>query len=444
MIWFLHSYEPAIVVTTAPSVRQVRRLWQRIRAIIRNSKVPLMTKGLRPVNCYWEIGEEWYAEGVATTDGEKFRGDHGPNMLFIFDEANGVPSFAYEEVVNMCTAPNNKIVLVGNPTNPVGEFFDAFNKPRLGWKTMEICSMDHPNVTTGKQIFPGAVSRAWVNERVHKLCTPVDARDIDKKKNDFQWPKGSSNWYRPGPAFYSRVLGQFPTEGPDQLIPVGWLVNARNDKRPLYQIDETAPVDIGVDVAYSGGDYCVAYARRGPCVIDRIKWQGLDPEHAKGRVAEFIEEFATNRKIPVGSVAVDAIGIGAGLAYGLMGMRDSGTIHCNQVLAVQVSERATKRADDAEYENKRAEIAFDLAERFRSGRVDLSRITDDAYDDLEAQCTQIERQRSPQSLRHKIESKDSIRKKTGISPDDFDALCLCFIDNADTFAEHFASLIVAR
>lgn len=434
IIWFLHSFDPAIIVTTAPTTDQViRLLWQEIRKQCRAATVPLLP-GLKPVRAQWHVTDMWYAIGLCTDRGERFRGTHAANMLFWFDEGNGVPPFAYDEAENMCTAPGNKIVAVGNPTDPSGPFFDAF-KGKSGWKTLTISALEHPNVIHGRQIYPGAASRRWVEDRISKLCMRVDPSEVQAGL-DFEWPPQSGIWYRPSAIFQARVLGQFPTEAPDTLISFTSIHNARH-RTPLPQ-DETAPVDMGVDVAYQGADACVVFTRRGQSVIRRDKWYGRDPDQAKGKVLAIARELNTHG-LHIGTIAVDAIGIGAGLASGLATAREEGHLQCQRVLGVQVSERAQNAET---YINRRAELGFALSERFRLGEIDLTPLGDDA-DDFEDQASQIKWKFEPRTGRYKIEAKDDIRKRLGFSPDDFDAMYLAFIETVDIFADSYAQLVSA-
>jgi phage terminase large subunit len=431
-LWFLHAFAPAIVVDTAPGREQVRNeMWREIRKQASQSKVKLFG-GIMPKEPFWHVSDDCYMQGIATDAGGKFRGKHGPNMLFIFNEATDVPAWAFEEAENMCTAPNNKILLLGNPIKPQGLFFDAFREKDKIWTKVTLNCLDHPNVLRGEDIIPGAVSRKWVMDRIAKLCTPIEKVE-DRKPMDFEFPKGSGQWYRPSPVFQARVLGEFPDDSPDCLIPLSLVIAARNNRLDL---DETAPIDIGVDVSYKGVDHTVIFARQGMSVLSRRRWQGKDPTKTSKEVGIMIKDF-TAKGYRVGTVAVDAIGIGAGVASNLRDMKDENIIECSRILSIQVSEAAV---DSKRFANKRAEMAFALAERFQQMRIDLTRLGDDATE-FEEQATQINIGYQTGSLRYLLESKDQIREKIGVSPDDFDAMFLAFTDTVDTFAEDYGSLI---
>jgi hypothetical protein len=429
--WYLHAFGPCTLVTTAPSKHQLKmEIWKEIRKQAKQAKVPLLP-GLLPIETLWRVREDWFAAGYSTDSGEKFRGEHAENMLFILDEASGIPPFVWEEVVNMCTAPGNKILALGNPLHASGEFADCFMSDS-SWHQVTISCLDHPNVIHGRQIIPGAVSRSWVNERVHKLCMEIDLDQVDKA-TDIEWPAESGRWWRTSPIFDARVLGRIPTQGPNILIGLAQVAYART--RPPIEIDELAPVDFGLDVAYQGGDACVLTARRGPCVIRRDKWYGRDPEETTRKTAGVCKEYI-RQGLRIGTIAVDAIGIGAGVASGLRALKDDGDLDAQRVIAVQVSERALLTK---EYADKRAELAFALADRFRLNAIDLTRIGD-AGDDFEMQASRI-KWGYDRTGRYKLQSKDEIRKVTRVSPDDFDSLMMCFIDTSDSFASDYVDLM---
>jgi len=387
--------------------------------------------GLMPKEPGWDVSADHYMQGRATNEGERFRGKHGPNMLFIFDEGPGIPLWAWDEAENMCTAPNNRILAIGNPIVTGGPYHECF-KPESDWETLTLNCLDHPNVRENSEVIPGAASREYVERQIGKHCVRIAADEA--QGFDFEWPVGSGIWYHPDAYFLGHVLGEFPEQGPDCLVSTAWMYQARNVQIP---IDETTVVDVGVDVARKGLDYCVAFTRRGPSFLERRKWQGKDVERSKREVAHLIRE-QNAAGLRVGTVAIDAIGIGAGLADSLALMAEEGEIRCERVLAIQVSERA----DDPErYADKRSELAFRFAERLRVGGVDLTRLGEDA-DDLESQATQIMTDYDRLG-RSRVEEKDKIRERVGVSPDDFDAAALCTIDTTDTFAEDYAAVMSA-
>jgi phage terminase large subunit len=426
----------SIVITTAPSEAQVKnQIWQEMRKQIADANkrgAGIDTRGMKPSDPEWSLGPLNYARGIATNHPERFKGDHHRNMLVVIDEGPGVPKYVMDGAEQMASAKGNIILLSGNPTNPTGLFFDAFGA-KSPWTQITLSALDHPNVTSGRTMIPGAVSREAVERDIAMHCMPLNDDD-EHDPLDFEYPRNSGQWYRPDNIFLCRRMGEFPREGEETLIPV-YLIEAAKENRQA--IDTATPVDIGVDIARKGGDYTVCYARRGQSVLKRIRWKGYDTEESSRKIAALCTSYVRDA-VPVGTIAVDAIGMGVGTADRLVHMREEGHIHCDRVLCVQVSEKGLNRDT---YSTQRAELAFGLAERFKSGQIDLSRLGSDVGD-FEADVAAI--QITPDS-RGKLNytEKEVMRKLIGHSPDDFDAMCLAFIDTVDTFADNFSHVMSA-
>jgi hypothetical protein len=435
--WFKSAFRPSTVITTAPSEDQVKRqIWDELRKQVETANkngACIDVSGMKPSECEWRMAAKDAARGIATNHPERFKGDHNPHMLVVIDEAPGTADWVLEGAFQMCSAKHNIIVLVGNPVKPSGFFHEAF-APKSPWTKITLSALDHPNVTTGKEFIPGAVSKEAVERDIKLHCVLLDSGQ-ERDQYDFEYPRNSGIWYRPDNIFMCRVMGEFPRESEDTLIPMYQIEHAKNNRIP---IDTNIPVDIGVDVAYKGGDHTVIWARRGCCVIERLRWRGHDPEESSRKIAGLCKTYVQNG-CPVGTIAVDAIGMGAGIAARLDHMRDEGEIHCDRVLAVQVSEKGKNRE---QYSTIRAELAFALAERFKEQQIDLSRVTD-RINEFETDAGAIEKGFDSR-MKLTYSSKEDIRKKIGRSPDDFDAMCLCFIDTTDTFAADFASLLSAN
>src|SRR5574344_2192809 len=77
--WFLTTHPQSIVVSTAPTARQVRELlWHEINNIYKNSRYPL---GGRCTTVNWTLGAKWFAVGLSTDDPNRFQGFHAEHLL---------------------------------------------------------------------------------------------------------------------------------------------------------------------------------------------------------------------------------------------------------------------------------------------------------------------------------------------------------------------------
>jgi hypothetical protein len=236
-LWFLSCFYPAKVVTTAPTWFQVKDiLWSELRAAHASSEFPIGGKlNLTEL----KIEDDWFAVGISTRESvgnrefgaTKMQGFHSKNLLVLLDEAAGVPTEIWKGADSLTTGGNNRILAVGNPASPTGDFFDCFKSET--WHKIAISCLDHPNVISGKELIPGAVTREWVE---------------DKKKE----------WGEDSPLFKAKVLGEFPEEGENTLFPLTWV-----EKAMERELSREGVKRLGCDVARYGEDKTVIYQEIG-------------------------------------------------------------------------------------------------------------------------------------------------------------------------------------
>lgn len=369
--WFVRCFEPALVLTTAPTQRQVKeQLWKEIASLHRQANLPgtLTTVDLA-------VSPSQKALGLTTNTPERFQGWHEKNILIIVDEASGVEESIYQAIEGCLTTENAKLLLIGNPNNASGSFFEAFRSDLYDAHHIE--AADVP-----VEILPAD----WAAER----CL---------------------EWGPDSPLYQVRVLGNFPDQGEDSLIRMSWAQLAQ--ERELERAMESG-VEAGVDVARYGGDETVCYLRREGCVLQSDGWRGNDLMATSGRIASLAREHGAQ------TIKVDDIGVGGGVTDSLQHtFRGTGVT----VTGVNVGEAAF---DTEKFANRRAELYWGLRERFREG--DISIPADDSL--LLDQLTQIRFSYTPRG-QIKIESKDEMKKRRPAgtkwqSPDRADALMLAF------------------
>jgi hypothetical protein len=376
-IWFLTVFKPSKVITTAPTWTQVEKvLWGEISAAYRSSRIPL---GGELLSTQWKIAEDCFALGISTREGveqrdfgsTKLQGFHSPNLLVILDEAAGVPPETWTGATSLATGSNNRIVAIGNPASPSGPFYETFKSPI--WHKIEISCLEHPNVTTGETVIPGAVTGDWVEER-------------------------KAEWGENSPLFQAKVLGQFPVEGSDTLIPLSWVERAIGAK---VAGDERK--SIGCDVARFGEDETVIFKSLGNTyeLVESVNKRATN--ETAGRLVLAAKDAGAE------FVAVDDTGVGGGVTDML---REQG------MSVVPVNFGAV--AEDPErFANLKAEIFWNLREDFEKSRIS---VPDDAV--LMNQIASI-RYSLTSKGQIKIESKDEAKKRGLRSPDRADALAIC-------------------
>jgi hypothetical protein len=391
VLWFLYNHEPSIVITTGPTMRQVKGiLWKEIAVAHRSAQFRL---GGTLLQQELKLAPNWWAWGftAADTDPDRFQGFHEENVLVVVDEASGVSPDIYLAVDGILTSQNARELEIGNPTDPSSSFAGSFRKPRV--KKISISAFDTPNFTAFGITQEDIASGEWREKITGDLPYPTLVTP--------EWVRDKyEDWGPENPLYRSRVLAEFPSEGVDTLIPMAWVEAAQN-----RELEPTEPNVLGVDVAVEGDDLCVIAQRRGPVLRIRKRWGKTDTMTTTGHVVRELEE--TGAEI----AQVDVVGVGAGVVHRL-GEMDK------PVAAAS----AGKNANDPEkYANQRAEWFWGLRSRFESGDIDL----DPADEDLAAQLCAIKWKPDSRG-RVQLQKKELMKKEIGCSPDDADAAAIAF------------------
>jgi hypothetical protein len=218
-------------------------------------------------------------------------------------------------------------------------------------------------------------------------------------------------WGEDSPMWYSRVLGDFPEQGEDTLIPLA-LIEQAHFRYLSTPIDTSAPIRLGVDVARFGSDSSIITASQGLHATKRKTSKKLDLMTLCGEV---IDTYTTDHATQIN---VDVCGLGAGVVDRLIELG-------YPVTGVNVGSAAT---ESSHYLNLRAEAFWNLRDEFRDGAIAI----DPADEDLAAELSSIKYGFDSKG-RTKIESKEDMKKRSGgVSPDNADALMLSRIVVPDT------------
>lgn len=376
VIWFLYCFPPSKVITTAPTWNQVEKLlWSEISKAHRSSRIPL---GGHLLLTNLKIRDEWFATGFSTagTNAEreygapKFQGYHSPNMLIVLDEGPGVDHAIWLAAETLITGENNKIVAIGNPTSPSGDFYNACKSPL--WKKINVSSFDHPNVKENKIIVPGAVTTEWVEER------------------KIEWGEDSPLWM-------AKVMGMFPTEGNDTLIPLAWAEACVG-----LGLSKEGERKLGVDVARYGVDRTALCQIWGKVTLPIETVNKKDTNWTSGRVK------VLNKSANFEAIAVDDTGVGGGVTDAL---EDEGI----DVDAVNFGGQAV---DNSMFENRVSEMYWYARELIRAKEIELP----DDKELINELC--IRKFSYTRKGKIRIESKDDVKKRGHKSPDKADAFVL--------------------
>ena len=391
VLWFLSCHAPAIVLTTAPTARQVRHvLWREIGRLHGNSARPL---GGNMFSTRLEVAHDRFALGLSTDEADQFQGFHSPNMLIVVDEAEGVSEGIYEAIDAVMTGGNCKLLLIGNPISDSGAFRRAFYEDRRMFHTITISALESPNVEQQRAVIPGLTTAEWVAER-------------------------AAQWGEESPMYQARVLGRFCDHPQERLIPLSKIEQAiarhaiardtmacHAKGPPEEEEEKEAATVLAVDVARFGADQSVLVIANSDTVLEMKAYRGLDTMELTGRIVEAHRRWKPQR------IVVDEIGIGAGVVDRLKELN-------LPVTGINVGRPARQRQLFA---NLRAEGYWGLYELFNQEAIAIPNDPE-----LAGQLSSL---RPGQNSRGQlfIEKKDELRARGLPSPDKADALMLAFL-----------------
>jgi hypothetical protein len=388
-----------IVVTTAPTARQVRRLvWAEANTMYPRARFPL---GGELLQTEFRIAPDLYALGISTDKGVNFQGWHSRErgfMLIIIDEAPGLDPSVMTAIEGVRAGGDVRVLMLGNPYVPSGPFYEAFTT--TGWETFTIDGFDTPNLEDeeqpGRQLTledllalpehriqhaprPYLIDRAWLLSKYHEL--------------------GSDS-----PVWQAQARGQFPDQAQDALFSLAWLeAAARRELEP--QPDD--PLEAGIDVAGPGEDETVLTVRHGPKILHQQAWTKADP---RGEVLAALIPW----QLDLTSIKVDSVGLGY---YFARHLEDSG--FSGRVVDVNVG---TAPQNAERYRLLKDELYWGLRQRAKDG--DLSGLLD------RKTVSQLASIKYTHNARGQvvIESKDEARKRGVKSPDYAESLMLAFAE----------------
>lgn len=369
ILWFLLTHYPAKIPATAPTAHQLEDvLWAELAAWHRRlhpALRQLVTLKSGRLD-FTAAPEESFA--VARTarreQPEAFQGFHAKHLLFIGDEASGIDDIVFQVGEGAMSTPNAKTILTGNPTRTQGYFYDAFH--------------------------PVAGQRRWWTLKVGcDESSRVDPDYIEDMKARYG---EDSNVYR------VRVLGEFPKQDDDVVIPLEWIEQAKaRDVEPIV-----GPVVWGVDVARYGSDRSAVAKRMMNHLLEPVvSWSQADLMQTTGRIVAMYETTIGHRRPK--QILVDAIGYGAGVADRL---KEQGL----PAIAVNVSE---KPGIGERYLRQRDELWFKAREWFQERD---AVICDD--ETLIGELSSI-RYTFTSNGKIRVEGKDEMKKRGLRSPDCF-------------------------
>lgn len=375
VLWFLFTHFPCKVPCTAPTGHQLEDiLWAEIAKwlSVMRTRAPELAAEV-----------EWRAEAVelkaapreafavARTSRperpEALQGFHSDNILFIIDEASGIPDEVFQVAEGALSTEGAYVLMAANPTRMDGYFYDSHHRMRNNWAALWWNGEDSPRV-----------SRGYVQEMREKYGE-------------------TSTIYR------IRVRGDF-AGNPDGVIPLELIEGAI-----AREIKPHGKWVWGLDVARFGADRTALCKRRQNAMPHPIRWwQGKDTMQTAGMVKAEYDSAPAHEKPE--AIYVDVIGLGAGVVD-----------RCKElelpVVGINVAESA---AVGERYNRLRDELWFKAREWYAAKDVTMCR-----DDPLVAELT-LPAYKLTSSGKIQVESKDDLKKRGVTSPDLADSFCLTF------------------
>jgi hypothetical protein len=409
--WFFEVYPDSKVITTAPGGRQVKDLlWAEIGKNYRTSRYAL-TGDCGLVGVRTELTEH-YIVGFATDTASSAEGYHAPQILWILDEAKGLPPWLWDSVEGSISGGFARVLAISTTdgVNPGEMYHKIFTEPRemKNWNHIHISSKDLPLMTGEK--FRGIeipdLSRPDVFHYVYK-----DAKDFKIQMTGPEWVKSRADtWGKESVLYITKVLGEICDKGFNNIISLADVIKMFDNFQDK-EFNGEGETEIGVDVARLGDDSTVMYKRKGLKVIGRRDFQKQRTNVIADNVMDLaITKDADGRDISKEiRIKIDDTGVGGGVTDILL---EQGY----NVVPVNFGADAVNKD---KYINTISEAWFEISEI-------LSQIAAPDNDRLKTELVNRKAARLDKKGRRGVESKDDYKKRGFQSPDDADAFLLCF------------------
>lgn len=405
--WFYDSYPDARVTMTSTTDRQVNTiLWRELRKVRagmgrcvdckrddpdgpKPCPHSAVSPGVMGELARTGLKSEDFREitGYTAKEPEAIAGISGANMLYIVDEASGVPDVIFEAIEGN-RAAGARILLISNPTRNEGEFYNAFTNKKEEYHTITVSSEETPNVVEDRIVIPGLAGREWVEEKKREWGENSSLYKVRVK--------GEHALHEDGRIFSIHAIGQAeeawedtPAEG---LLQLG--------------LDPAGPSGTGDESAFS--------LRRGLKQLHLSASLGLTEEGHLVQVLALLRDHRTPTEVPL--VVIDREGSVGAKVYGLLSAHEETHPRDFRLVAVRASDRAQREGHL--YDRMRDGLVQNLFGWIKDGG---AIITDRK---LATEMHQFEWFQHAMNGKYKVTPKDKIKKEIGRSPDRFDALAL--------------------
>ena len=449
-VWIYKTMKGAKVYTaSAPPEKNLKELlWGEIYQLIQDNTSLFLKDDVR-ASMHITRSKKEFITGVTIPTSKSheqmvtiFSGKHAPVLIFIFDEADGIPDAVFEGADGcMSGGIFIKQIVTYNPKKKEGEAYrrkvdgDAY--------VLSMSAFNHPNVIHGDDsIVAGAVTRKTTVRRINDWTEPLE-EDEEEDSTCFEVPDFLVGFIAHTPAgkpyppleagmrrivdgqFSYKVQGEYPAAGLDQLLRDDWIDQAVAKWEAMRAMNDgivTPPEGIqpkmGLDVAGGGPDSHVATFNYGGWILPAISWKHMDPDRGAEKATRFYMEHKAKRAY------VDSTGVGAAAPHRMYryGREKGWDI---QAAIVMVNSKSKGWSEDGDFYILRDEAYWSLREAFRKGDI---MIPPSSYS---FECKRLHQALVALTYEHqgstiRVVQKKILKKKLGFSPDECDSLMLTY------------------
>lgn len=358
----------------------------------------------------WEISDThvrhkkhpktWFSTARTSNKRENLQGFHNEHLCILADEASGIPPSVFEVLEGTLSEAGElgkeaKLLMVGNPTQVTGEFYNAFNKNKELYMRYTI---------SGDRKLP--VDRNGGRIFLSKRVTETYRQNMAQKYGLI------------GPVYDVRVRGVFPSEVDDAVIPMSWAESAQYVTIPVFDRLRD-PVRLVMDVSRFGVDETVIGCFRGMICL----WMKAYPKTSTNQCVDIIWDAYQNlieQGYVVSQIIIDEPGVGGGVI-------DSARRRGLNVIPYHGGASPSQNSMDPDedirmFTNRRARDWWHLRRKMELGEV---RIPEDEI--LVNQLASV-KYKYAENDKIRVESKASMRERLGddASPDRADCLVMGF------------------
>lgn len=291
----------------------------------------------------------------------------GGGLLFVIEEASGVPDAVFEVAEGALSSEGARLLMIGNPTKNTGFFARSHKDDRSLYTALHFSCKDSP-------LVPATYRESLVRKYGEK-----------------------SNIVR------VRADGEFPKQDDDVLISYE-LTEACIDREP--KLPHSGNLVMGIDVARFGDDRTVFAVRQGNTALHVSFAAKQDTMATVGMAVNLLKTFKVDK------ICVDVGGLGAGVVDRLKELK-------YPVVGVDAGSKAPehkKRPQDAQGMRMRDYLWLESKEALLANEVSFALLDRDISMDLSAELASV-KYRFDSSGRIVVESKEDMKARGLRSPD---------------------------